>query len=186
MTDYRIVIQYEDTINKRLITRDDLLRCLDCLDVPYYAFILHDNDYDVGLNLKTKHYHVVIRFAKDLQLRRVITLFSQLLQIPKNLISVQFSNDMIRDVRYLCHLDNCDKSLYDVSSVLSNDCFRTLAILNNDLQNPCLSVFKPIDVNYIINVCANSSTLADVYSCFDLESARKYAYLIKCIWDSSN
>ena len=70
MLDYRLVIQYHDNVNNRDITELDVKHCLESLSCLYYAFILHDNDFDSSLNRKTLHYHVVVRFSRDLQLRK--------------------------------------------------------------------------------------------------------------------
>ena len=44
MTDYQIILQYEDTNNHKVIKPYDLQSFLDSVYPSFYAFILHDCD----------------------------------------------------------------------------------------------------------------------------------------------
>ena len=182
MTDFKLVIQYKDESNNRLIRKEQLLEILDSLPISYYAFILHDSDTSIDGGLKTPHYHLVIRFSDSVQKRQIIGWFSGFLLCNKNLIPVLPSSDLIHDVRYLCHLDSDSKYRYPLVEVLSSDAKVTNCILTNDLDNPCLQSYKEFNMSYIVNLVRTSKTLGDVFIALGLSNSKKYAYLINCLW----
>lgn len=182
MTDYKIVIQYTDTANNRIIQREQLTELLESLPIAYYAFILHDCDISIDGSLKIPHYHIVIRFSDDVQKRQIIGWISGTLLCNRNIISVLPASDLIHDVRYLCHLDSESKFIYPITDVNTSDHDVTSCILNNDLDNSCLNPYKQFNISYIVNVVRTSDSLADVFIALGLVNSKKYAYLVNCLW----
>lgn len=94
----------------------------DNLGVVFIAIIKHDRDYDDETHvLKTLHYHVVVQLDK---ICRVLTLINRIMDMfhcNENQISVQKCNSICMQTRYLCHLDDFDKTQYYDSEVVTND-----------------------------------------------------------------
>ena len=184
MTDFKLIIEYYDKANDKTITRDDLTELLDSLPLDYYAFILHDSDTLPDLSLKRKHYHIVLRTIDSTNKRVVIGWFANYLGVNRNIISCLPSSDIIHDVRYLCHLDEQNKFVYQFNLVRSSNPSITVAMLLNDLTNDKLVPFQQFNIDYLISIIKNSKTLCDVYSMIGLSRSKQYAYLINSMWRS--
>lgn len=184
MNDFKLVIEQFDKANNKVISCDDLSELLDSLPLDYYAFILHDSDYLPDLSLKRKHYHIVLRTIDSTTKRVVIGWFANYLAVNRNIISCLPSSDIIHDVRYLCHLDEQSKFIYQLYLVRSSHPSITVAMLLNDLTNDKLVPFQQFNIDYLISIIKKSKSIADVFSLIGLSRSKQYAYLINCMWRS--
>lgn len=102
---------------------DDLVQTVE----PHrYAWIIHDGDInpDTG-ELKDPHIH----FFAQVESPRSLQWFSDLLEVPVNQLQRVKSTRAI--LRYFCHLDNPEKSQYEVSDVKANFDYQSVVALDN-------------------------------------------------------
>ena len=109
---------YPDSVN----TPSDWLRILGELQIPMFVSPLHDKDIDINGKYKKPHHHIILMFEGKKTIEQAKEIFSIVGAVPPpeipgvNSIKVQ----SIRGAaRYLCHLDNPDKALYDIDKVYS-------------------------------------------------------------------
>lgn len=182
MTDYQIIIQYEDTTNKRFIKPLDLEAFCNSYQFNFYAFILHDCDVDSNGNQKTKHYHLVCRFPEHIKRNVIINLISSFFLVDKCLISVLPCSDMIHSIRYLCHLDDNNKFRYPLVDVVTSDKQVVSDCFSNNINASSLLSYKVFDINYLIDVCKASKSILEVYRTLGLQRTNQYKTLISNIW----
>lgn len=109
---------YPDCVN----TPENWLQILGELQIPMFISPLHDKDVTISGEPKKPHYHIILMFEGKKSIEQAKEIFSLVGAVPppeiqgKSSIKVQ----SIRGAaRYLCHLDNPDKALYDVDNVVS-------------------------------------------------------------------
>ncbi len=71
-----------------------------------YAYILHDEDYDINDMLKKAHYHVLLKFENA----RTYSSIAKQFGIAEN--NVEYCKSPRAAVRYLLHLDTPEKTSY--------------------------------------------------------------------------
>lgn len=110
----------------------DFVKQLGC---KYWA-ILHDRDVDIRTGKpKYLHWHIVVHMVRSRRVKSaMIKKVANALGVAENRVSVMISYDLQTDIRYLMHLDDYDKWLYQVDDVVTND-ERTLLLAYNDSLN---------------------------------------------------
>lgn len=95
-----------------------MLNFLGELKISYLVSPPHDSDYEEG-NLKKVHFHVILVFDSLKSLDQVRSILAS---SPSDVqfCGLEIVNSFPSYARYLCHLDNPDKALYDVNDVLSH------------------------------------------------------------------
>ena len=106
---FTLVIDRLDKLNNIEVTPSMLKGYLDEEDyIEYYAFILHDRDVNDEGEIKTPHYHVVLkcntRYAKD----TVITDFAKSLKLNRVCVKCKAYHDIYGAVQYLIHQNDTD------------------------------------------------------------------------------
>ena len=183
MTDYQIVLQYEDTTNHKVIKSDDLKTFLDSVYPSFYAFILHDCDLKIDLTPKTKHYHIVVRFNREINKKQVLNLFASWFMINRNLITCQWSFDLIHAIRYLPHLDEKDKYRYPLVEVQTNKQDIVNKCFNNQIDDIDMLEFQSFDIDVLIKLCKKCKSKTEVFRALGLSMSNRYKGLISMIWE---
>lgn len=82
--------------------------------ILFIAVIYHDRDKrdDDKSSLKTPHYHMVISFGANYRIGTIINWLSDLFKVNENQIQIEKCNSIEMQTRYLCHLDDLDKTPY--------------------------------------------------------------------------
>ena len=92
----------------------DWIKILEKEAIPALISPLHDKDVDDNGKLKKPHFHVMILFSGVKTKKQATEVFDLIGGV--GLIIVKDSRGY---ARYMCHLDNKDKVLYDKSKVIS-------------------------------------------------------------------
>ena len=80
-----------------------------------YAYILHDEDYDINEQLKKEHYHVYLDFENA----RTYSSIAKQFGIAEN--NVEYCKSPKYAVRYMLHRDNPEKTAYYPDSIHSKN-----------------------------------------------------------------
>ena len=100
------------------------------LACQHFYGILHDKDTGENGELKRPHYHFVCVFEKPIGKKKVLNLISYLNDIDIVRVSARETLCLIKELRYLCHLDNPDKHIYDIDEVITDDLERYKQSIN--------------------------------------------------------
>src|SRR5574344_927380 len=159
-----------------------LERFLKGLSVHYW-FILHSEDINPETGeLKTPHYHIVIRSPVFYRSSSLINKFSNGLIIPKNVVSIRKCPVLTSALRYLCHSDDVDKHQYDFGDINTNDlstllCAYTLQkeeLTSSDLLTLCslhLSSPQILMVIGLKNYSRFRNTINDLQKYFEIHAS---------------
>lgn len=93
---------------------DDWMDILGGLKIEVFISPLHDKDVNPGDELKKPHYHVIIMFPSvktEEQAKEVFEMFGG--------VGCEYIASIRGYARYLCHLDNPEKHIYDTHEVIS-------------------------------------------------------------------
>lgn len=91
------------------------------LACQHFYGVLHDKDIDEQGELKRPHYHFVCVFERPIGKKKVLNLMAYLNDIDIVRVSVRETLCLIKEMRYLCHLDNPDKYIYNVEDIITDD-----------------------------------------------------------------
>lgn len=119
------------------------VKCLDWIieNIEYYAYILHDNDYNEFGEIKKEHYHVVIKF--DDNEKYTISSLSKMLNIEPQYIS-KTTKSYINGLRYLIHADDKSKYQYSIENVEGTLKDKLVDTLKENVENE--KMLKIIDI----------------------------------------
>lgn len=92
------------------------LESLLTTQVDKYALIKHTNDVKEDGTLKEPHVHIYVRFLQP----KSLSLARELMKVSEQNVVSEFVLSTIKSIRYLLHLDDCDKYQYPQSAVRSN------------------------------------------------------------------
>lgn len=90
----------------------DFVEILQDTHVQTLISPLHDKDIDQNGNIKKEHYHIMIMFDGPKTIEQAQKIFDSI-----HATKCQPVNSVRGQARYLCHLDDLDKSPYDSGSV---------------------------------------------------------------------
>lgn len=171
---FTLVIDRLDKLNNIEVTAEMLKRYLDEEDyIEYYAFILHDCDVNDEGEVKTPHYHVVLkcntRYAKD----TVITDFAKSLKLNRVCVKCKAYHDIYGAVQYLIHQNDTDKYQYKQTDIISSSTAETVVYLIGQIE---------IDINKLIDICIGAKSLTEVYSTIGLKNSKLYHWIVKDIY----
>ena len=93
------------------------------IDYPirYVAVAFHDEDRNEYGDKKTNHYHVVIEFYSKMRVLSCFNAICDAFRCNPNQVSIEKATDVGACVRYLVHLDDCDKYRYPFFIICSNN-----------------------------------------------------------------
>lgn len=148
--DYLAVLEVSDYYDI-----DKLSAILNAL-CSYYAFILHDSDFNDSGELKRPHFHLVMKLRKRTRFQTLLNELSNLLDIPLNTIQLDKVINFGLSVQYLIHLNDSNKYQYPPFLVYSNNKDYTDDLLTNG-DNPTLTTSKLME--YIDNDKLNRKQL---------------------------
>ena len=172
---FTLVIDKHDRLNNIEITPTILKGYLDNEDfIDYYAFILHDRDVNDEGEIKTPHYHIVLKCNSRYAKESIITDFAKNLKINRVCVKVKAYHDICGAVQYLVHQNDKDKFQYDRSEIVSSNIADTEVYLIGQIE---------IGVNNLIDICISCKTLTEVYSVIGLKNAKLYHWVIKDLWN---
>ena len=100
------------------------------LACQHFYGILHDKDIDEQGVLKRPHYHFVCVFERPIGKKKVLNLMAYLNDIDIVRVSVRETLCLIKEMRYLCHLDNPDKHIYSFEDIITDDLERYMYCIN--------------------------------------------------------
>ena len=92
---------------------DHWLDILHDLHIPCFVSPLHNNDFDAKGKPKKPHYHVQFMFDNVKTRKQAQEVISKI-----NGVGCENLNSVRAYARYLCHLDDYDKQLYDTGQVI--------------------------------------------------------------------
>lgn len=173
---YEIILQKVDTLNNKVISEEELKNYLTkCDNLRFWAFKLHDKDVNENGELKTPHYHIVIKFYSPYAKSTIINAFAKDMLINKNIISATIVQSLVNMTRYLSHSDSPSKHRYDELTILTNNVDEYLEIYNGT------DIFT-LDIVALINVLEKCENLSQVYCAIGLKNAVKYRAVINDLW----
>lgn len=159
--------------------------------INYWAYILHDKDILDNGDKKTPHYHIVLLFNKCVNKMSLINDLARFFIISKDAISVREIKSVRSSLLYLSHLKLSDdstfsvidnKHFYDIDDITMSDKHYyddiVYGIVNLDLTSN-------LDIEALINLCAQTNSLIYIYRKIGLANAKKYRFIIKDLLDSS-
>lgn len=173
---FAFVIEKNDEINDKVINTALLRDYFNDLYVRgacvFYAFILHDKDYDSNGELKRPHYHCVFEMSSPKGDVTIAKDMAKTLMININIISYACALNFCASVRYLTHLDNPDKHSYAKSEVITSSEGEYQMFVNQ-------MDFMDLDIASLLNIIHSSKSLTEVYQIIGIGNATKYRWLIK-------
>lgn len=94
----------------------------DNKQILFIAVIKHDQDIDEVTKLKkTIHYHLVLVFNGIYRVGTIMNWLIEKFHLNENQISIQKCNSIAMQSRYLIHLDDFDKTRYNLWDIETND-----------------------------------------------------------------
>lgn len=170
---FTIILEEYDLANDKHIHFKDLKRYLDSEDyVNYYAFILHNKDFDEDGCQKRIHFHLVLETIRPYAKSSILTDMAKALLIARECISIRAYDSCKLAVQYLVHKNDEDKAQYDIWEVCSSDETRTIDYIDNDIES------DDLDIKDLIEICYDSDGIVDVYRKIGLSNAKKYRWII--------
>lgn len=91
----------------------DWLDIINDLHIPCFVSPLHDQDIDAKGKPKKPHYHVMLMFDNVKTVKQAENVFKKF-----NGVGCEIIDSLRGYSRYLCHLDDYDKHLYNIDDVL--------------------------------------------------------------------
>lgn len=117
---YNVIIQYDDLKNNKVVKENDLIKYLET-NTCFYAFILHDKDVIETGEVKTKHYHIVLQLQDRKRKQTLLNDLARILNVEKNIISIDELINLNGSIRYLIHQDDINKYQYSREEILTNN-----------------------------------------------------------------
>lgn len=145
---------------------------LACL---HYYGILHSNDKKDDGTLKREHYHFILIFDKPIGKKRVIQLISFLNDIDVVRVSVRPTLCMIKEMRYLLHLDNPNKYMYEINSIITDDLERYKYSINRKTY---------FSEKTLLNMCENATSKSELLMNVGLDFYNRNYHFINDLWNS--
>lgn len=171
---FTLVIDQHDKLNGIEVTPALLSAYLDNEDfIEYYAFILHDRDFNDEGQVKTPHYHVVLKCNSRYAKESIITDFAKNLKINRVCVKCKAYHDIYGAVQYLIHQNDTDKYQYKQTDIVSSSNAETEVYLIGQFE---------IDINKLIDICIGSKSLTEVYSTIGIKNSKLYHWVIKDIY----
>lgn len=171
---FTMVIEKEYKKNHRIITPTDVANAV--YHYGKYFIILHDKDTLEDGTLKHEHYHVIIQSKTARKLESILSEVSSSLKVPDNLITIASVNDLMQNIRYLVHADDCNKYQYEWASVWCN---------SFDLLEDAQNYVSDINTRTLISVLKQSNNYTDVIKRIGLDNFKKYLAVIKTLMPES-
>lgn len=130
-----------------------IMKC-NSLDVGFIALIKHENEWDSEeKKIKVPHYHVFfnLKFQQICSCNTILNIIVELFHCNREQISIRKATDVVKCVRYLCHLDDMDKDKYLPFDIVSNDDkkvgdYMSMTLVINDVRD-LVSVVKRHNYN---------------------------------------
>lgn len=121
----KFTIVLNDNELKLLKNSRYILNKIQSTEMPYtfIAIIYHslDKREDDSNSYKTPHYHMVITFDGRYRVHTILLWLSDLFKINENQIQIDKCSNVAMQTRYLIHLDDPDKTQYDIWDIATND-----------------------------------------------------------------
>lgn len=172
---WSLVIERNDTTNNKVLENIKIIKELNLVCLHYYA-ILHDNDIDKDGVLKRPHYHIVCVFENVISRSRLLKVLSFVLEIPKEMISARPTISLVKELRYLIHLDNEDKYQYSRDLVFSDDKERYLSYIERK---------EYFSERTLIRIARNCQSKLDFICYIGMDFYEKHHYFCDLVWSSS-
>ena len=150
---------------------------------PFFAYIKHDSDFAEVLGgipenvaksapakLAPAHYHFVCKTFSRTYFNPIKEKLQSVYNLDGVLITVEKCLNLTKALRYLCHLDNPEKHLYNINDVVTND-------FSFFYENLCLSVNAFTE--YLLNALeACNGDYAELVRDIGLDTCKKYHNII--------
>lgn len=170
---FTLVVEEFDKANNKHILWKDLKKYLDSEDyVNYYAFILHNKDFDDNGEEKRPHFHIVLETIRPYAKGSILTDMAKELLVARECISIRAYDSCKLAVQYLVHKNDQDKAQYDILEVCSSDETRTIDYIDNDIEA------DDLDIKDLCEICYNAKNIIDVYRTIGINNAKKYRWII--------
>ena len=157
--------------------------------INFWSYVLHDSDTLDNGEKKTSHYHIVLLFNRSVNKMTLINDLARFFIISKDVISVREIKSVRSSLLYLSHLQLNDdntfsvikgKHYYDTDKITISDKHYyndiVYGIVNLDLKSN-------LDIEALINLCAQTNSLVYIYRKIGLSNAKKYRFIIKDLLD---
>lgn len=147
------------------------------LGVEYYAYIKHDKDYNENGEIKKSHYHLYVKLYKKKTIGGVFNIVCRHFNINANLIEP--IDNTFRFIRYLSHIDEEDKHIYNLDEITCNFDLSIYYNLKERNDNFVLEIISKIDRGEIKNF-KELVKYCSVYG--ELERLMRNTYFFKCLF----
>lgn len=126
--------------------------CIHKYAVIYHPSDVYPADHEKAGELKPPHCHVYVRFYQPKSLNRA----RELMKISEQNVLSEFVLSTVKSLRYLLHLDDCDKYQYNQSSIRSNfDVTRYLganrSTANSNLTQACIDMANGVPMIQLLS-----------------------------------
>lgn len=133
----------------------------------FCASIIHDKDTLSNGNIKTKHLHIFGEKPSKIALETTLNELCNTLQLEKEQISIEGTNNEYLYIQYLTHKNDKNKHQYNLNDIRTNNEAELMARRSKTYKTP------PTEEEIIFHL-KNDTTLADLTENIGLENARKY------------
>jgi len=130
---------------------------------PFIASIIHDRDIKPTGELKTIHAHCFIDTPTKPTKKELLDTLSELLNVDRNLITIEATNNEFLQVQYLIHKNDQMKAQYEASEIITNN--------ENELLKRLATTYESNDPTQALFV---NKTLTDLINDKGLDFAKKY------------
>lgn len=135
--------------------------------------IMHDLDELDDHTRKREHWHIVIETKTRRTCTGIVKNLADVLNVSPNRVSVRECRDMISSIRYLMHLDDEDKFLYNAFDVITNDRDGLIEALNRP--------FSDMTVDDLLEIINKSDNEIDIMRRIGLKQFVRYRSVIRDI-----
>lgn len=169
---YNIVIQ----LNTKPIDFDTRLNRLLGELVCNYAYILHDSDYHKDLTKKNDHLHLILwNCDKRRTFATMINYLSERLNLNPFAISIEKVVSLEGSIQYLIHLNDIEKTQYDVEKIHTN-------LSCEELDLFIYSPNKAVTFDRLKVLIIQNDRLTDIIENIGISMYRAYRPVIMDMW----
>lgn len=166
---------YRDIRVLQIVLSKDFYQCK-------YYYICHDRDFDNNGELIAKHYHLLVCLKNPVKIKNILGAFDfiPLEKYEEFTNNITFIKNKVAFIRYLIHIDNSEKTLYNIKEIITND-LNIDSYFQNQLENyNCLKM---------ISNTINNTNIKSIYELIEIFNTNSiildficsHAYLINIL-----
>lgn len=163
-----------ESINKENGEITNLKKLYEYLEYAseYFAEILHNKDIKNNQEKERPHHHIIIIFKTITRKSTILNTFSEILEIPKTMITITKMLNVFLETQYLIHKNDPTKYQYAPFEITTNKPKRLNEILNANTDHQEITATELIEIVY------KENNFYKILKVLGLEVTKKYYFII--------